>query len=253
MFRLIKQVSFLFFFVLLTTSCDQINAFLGNSTESADDGEKNIEKRYHPNGKLRAYYRYDDLKQKHGDAKFYDEDGKVQKSFIYEHGEKIQATSYYDNGQPLMEINYKNGVKDGLLKRFYNTGKVESETPYKEDHAGMGLKEYSKSGKLRTHYPELVVKSIDLLNKNGSYIIEVYFDKSPGRGTYYMGELTEGKYMSYRLVELEKVNYRGQLKLQPAPGIMIMEKLNFVGVFKTPTGNKYIQEKSFNLAIDNSF
>jgi hypothetical protein len=32
-----------------------------------------------------------------------------------------------------------------------------------------------------------------------------------------------------------------------------MEKLNFVGEFKTPTGNKYIVEKSFNLAIDNAY
>lgn len=238
--------------VLFLISCDQINAFLGNSPSSVSQDE-NIEKRYHKNGKLRAYYRYDDLKQKHGDAKFYTEDGQIQKSFIYEHGEKIQATSYYDNGQPLMEINYKNGVKDGLLKRFYDNGQVESETPYKEDYAGIGLKEFSKSGKPRTHYPELIVKGIDNLDRNGTYIIEVYFDKSPGRGTYYMGELTEDKYLSYRLDELEKVNYKGRLKLQPPPGVMLMEKLNFVGVFKTPTGNKYIQEKSFNLVLENSF
>lgn len=236
--------------IISLTSCDYVNSIFGTPKES---GEGKIVKTHHQNGKLKSYYTYNDLQQKHGTAKIFSSNGLLEKSFEFVNGEKVKAISYYKNGSALMEINYKNDVKDGLFKRFYDTGQLESEVEYKEDFPGKGLKEYTKNGKLKTSYPELIVKGIDQLSRNGKYIIEVYFDANPGRGTYYMGELTEGKFLNYRIDKLERSNYRGRLELQPAPGVVLMEKLNFIGEYKTPTGNKYIVEKHFNLAIDNTF
>ncbi|WP_421890139.1 toxin-antitoxin system YwqK family antitoxin [Marinoscillum sp.] len=234
----------------LLFSCDQINSFIGSKTAEEAD---NVVKNYYENGELKSIYTVNELRQKHGTAKIYKKNGTLSKSFEYENGEKIKAISYYKNGNPLMEINYKNDVKDGPFKRFYQNGKLESEATFKENFPGKGLKEYTSSGSLKKQYPELIVKGIDQMSLNGRYIIEVYFDKNPGRGTYYIGSLTEDTFLNYRLDEMERVNYRGRLVITPAPGVIIMEKLNFVGEFKTPTGNKYIVEKSFNLAIDNSF
>lgn len=247
-----KRLLFILTVLLITTSCDQFQAIFGNGNTSSKTEDPNLIKRYYDNGKLKSAHQVNELRQKHGVAKMYSKDGKLLKSFEYENGEKRKAISYYKNGQPLMEINYKNDVKDGLFKRYYDTGQLESEIPYKENYAGKGLKEYTKSGKLKTQYPELVVKGIDLLRTKGQYIIEVYFDKNPGRGTYYVGDLTENTYLNYSLDELPRTNYRGRMTLSPPPGALIMEKLNFVGEYKTPTGNKYIVEKTFNLAIDNT-
>ncbi|MEQ9303235.1 MAG: hypothetical protein RJQ14_04910 [Marinoscillum sp.] len=244
--RLIWLIALTSFFV----SCDQINSVFG--TTESDSGDENVVKKYYDNGKLKSIYQINDLRQKHGQAKVYNSKGELKQSFQYENGEKIQATSHYPNGKPLMQIDYKNGVKDGFIRRYYEDGTMESETPYKEDYAGKGLKEYMKSGKLKEKYPKLIVRGIDQVKVNGKYIIEVYFDSNPGRGTYYIGELTEGKYMNYRIDELERTNYRGRIEFAPAPGVMIMEKLTFVGEYKTPTGNKYIVDEEFNLAIDNS-
>ena len=243
----------LFLFILFTSiSCDQIKSTFGTSSGNTESGDENVVKKYYDNGKLKSSYEVNDLQQKHGLAKTYSSKGKLKQSFVYENGEKIKATQYYKNGQPLMEIDYKNGVKDGFIRRYYDNGNLESETPYKEDYAGVGIKEYKKSGELKTYYPELVVKPIDRIKSTGKYIVEVYFDKNPGRGTYYIGELTEGKYLNYRIDELPRSNYHGQFIITPAPHAMIMEKLSFVGVYKTPTGNKHIVQKDFNLVIDNS-
>jgi len=231
-------------------SCDKIESFLGKNDTPENS---NIVKNYYENGKLKSYYTINDLRQKHGVAKSFNQKGVLTKSFEYVNGEKVKAMTHYENGNPLLEINYKNEIKDGLLKRYYESGQVESEIEYKENFPGMGLKEYTKSGQLKKNYPNLIVKGHDRLDVNGKYIIEVYFDKNPGRGTYYLGELAEGKYLSYRLEKLERSNYRGQFILKPPPGAVIMEKLSFVGEFKTPTGNKYIVQKYFNLAVDNTY
>ena len=231
-------------------SCHKIESFLGKNETSENS---NIIKKYHENGKLKSYYTTNDLRQRHGVAKSFNQKGVLTKSFEYVNGEKVKAMTYYENGNPLLEINYKNGVKDGLVKRYYESGQVESEIGYKENFPGVGLKEYTKSGQLKKNYPNLIVKGHDRIDVNGKYIIEVFFDKNPGRGTYYLGELIEGKYLSYRLEKLERTNYRGQFILKPPPGAMIMEKLTFIGEFKTATGNKYIVQKDFNLAIDNAF
>lgn len=240
------------FTLLLLSSCDKIESFIGGfSTDEPKN--KNIVKSYYDNGKLKSYYMVNDLKQRHGVAKSFSKKGVVTKTFEYVNGEKVKAMTHYDNGNPLLEINYKNSVKDGLVSRYYESGQVASQLEYKENFAGMGLKEYSKTGELKTYYPELIIRSIDNIDRNGKYIIEVYFDKNPGRGTYYLGELNEGKYLGYTLQKLERTNYRGRIILRPPPGSVIIEKLNFVGEYKTPLGNKYIVQKPFNLAIDNPF
>ncbi|MFY0599238.1 MAG: hypothetical protein JXR03_06170 [Cyclobacteriaceae bacterium] len=241
-------------FLLITLasllSCDQLK----KQTEKALESENpNVVKKYHENGKIKTYYEINELKQRHGNAWFYNKKGIVTKSFVYDNGEKVKAFQYYENGKPLMEINYKNEVKDGPVKRFYENGQVESEIMYADNQPGKGLKEFSKSGKPRTKYPSLVIKPIDQLKKNGKYIIQVFFDNQPGRGNYYMGKLTDGIYMHGGLSKLPESNYRGQFTIEPAPGVMLMEKLYFVGEFKTPTGNKYIVEESFNLAIDTTY
>lgn len=237
--------------VMTIIACDSPKKSGKNAEEAINDD--NYITKYDVNGRLESFYQVNELKQKHGTAKFFREDGSLRKSFEYENDEKIKATQHYDNGQPLMEINYKNDEKDGPFRRFYDNGQLESEIIYRNNYAGAGIKEYSKSGKLRTHYPNLIVKGIDQLQANGRYIIEVYFDDQPARGTYYSGSLTDGKFMNYKLKELDEVDYKGRLVLRPAIGIMIMEKLTFVGEYKTTTGNKYIVEKTFNLAIDNTY
>ncbi len=231
-------------------SCDRIAALLGNE-EEPDNG--NVVKSFYEDGKLKSYYTFNELRQKHGVAKTFNKKGKLTKTFEYVNGEKVKAISHYENGQPLMEINYKSDNKDGLFKRYYESGQLESEVEYKENFPGIGLKEYMKNGQLKKDYPNLIIKPINQLTTNGKYIVEVYFDKNPGRGTYYIGELTEDKYLNYSIDELDRTNYRGRLTLKPAPGVIIMERLSFIGEFKTPTGNKYIVQKSFNLAIDNAF
>ncbi|XOV92822.1 MAG: toxin-antitoxin system YwqK family antitoxin [Bacteroidota bacterium] len=224
--------------------------FSCNTSEgNKEEEDNNIVKSYYDNGKLKSYYTVNDSNQRHGVAKSFNEDGVLTKSFEFVDGEQVKAVSHYENGNPLLEIYYKDGVKEGPFRRYYETGQLESEIEYKDNFPGIGLKEYTNTGELRTDYPKLEIKALDQIDITGKYTIEVYFDQSPSRGIYYLGDLSEGKFLSSGLEELKKIRDQGRYVLKPAPGEVINKKLSFIGEFETQQGNKYIAQKYFNLKI----
>ena len=59
-------------------SCDKIESFLGKDDTPENS---NIVKNYYDNGKLRSYYTINDLRQKHGVAKSFNQKGVLTMSF----------------------------------------------------------------------------------------------------------------------------------------------------------------------------
>lgn len=235
--------------VFSVISCDQIVTILGTA-EARSPVNPFVERGVYPDGQLKYEFQLDSAKKRHGEGKQYYESGKIKSAFKYDHGEKIWAASYFKSGSIAMEIPYKDNKKEGLRRKYFENGQLESEMPYRKDQIGKGLKEFTKSGKLKKDYPALIVDAIDKTAVNGTYEIEVYFDKNPQRGTYYVGKLEDG-FLHFDLVELDKKDKKGVLEYRVPPGFYVMEKLYFIGEYKTPMGNTFITEKSFNLSIEN--
>lgn len=234
------------FCLLLITSCDQLNAVLSSEEENKDPL---LLKTYYDNGSIKSEIRVDSTNNRHGLSKNYYADGTLKTEIVYNHGSKERAIQYYENGNKYLEFNYKNGRKEGKRTKYWENGKVQSYLDYKNDQPGAGLVEYNKSGEQRKKYPKLIVRQYDNLNTTGEYIVEIFFDKQPARGTYYYGELTDG-FMTVENVEIKKVNGKGRIVYRPMPGTFKMEKMKFVGKFMTLYANPYITETSINLAID---
>ena len=102
---MLKNLYFLVVLFLII-SCDSSTSTNTKQAEQAQD-DKAITT-YYQSGKVKSYCEVNELRKKHGVAKFYGEDGNLTKSFVYDNDEKITATQHYKNGNPLMEINYKN-------------------------------------------------------------------------------------------------------------------------------------------------
>lgn len=247
--RAMKPSNYAFIILCCFLSCDQVKEFYGN--KPAEGKDPSVARLYHANGKLKFECGIDSLKKRHGHSRSYRVNGVIEKEFTYVHGVKTKGIVYYENGNPQIEINYKDGKKDGIRKKYYKTGQLESELEYKENMAAKGLKEFSKNGKLRTSYPDLIINPVDKIRSTGQYILEVSFSKYPARGKYYLGSLKDGKFLSRSLVKLKKQNGKGIFIYEVPPGMFIMEKVTFVGEYKTPMNNAYIVEKTFNVAIDN--
>ena len=85
---------------------------------------------------------------------------------------------YYENGKLEGEIPYKNGEIDGLLKGYYENGKLEAEIPYKNGEIDGLSKTYYEDGSLRVEIPYKNGKLEGLSKtyyKNGDLLSEITF------------------------------------------------------------------------------
>jgi len=236
-------------------SCD----FLEKNFSIEDTNKKvfndNKVRKYHDNGNLKSICGFDKEKRKHGVCITYYENGNVKSEITFNHGEKTLGVSYYESGKPALEINYSNRMKNGKRTRYYENGQVSSEFDYLNNMPGKGLIEYNSSGEKLNAYPDIIIKPIDLINKNGTYLLEISFSKRPKRGEFFMGKLYDDKFLitSPELARLSQSNGKATYRVFVPKGTFRMEKLNFIGKYKTLMGNPYIVEKTFNLAVDNPY
>lgn len=236
-------------------SCDFFEKHFSTGSEQAAISEGDGNRSYYASGKLKSVCYSNESGERHGVCTSYFENGSKKNEITYENGEKKKGISFYEAGGPAMEIHYENGRKNGMRTRYFEDGKVASQFEYKDDKPGIGLKEFNKSGKQITSYPELIVKTTDRIETHGTYLIEIYFDKNKKRGEYYIGELWEGKFLKtyIGLAWLETHDGVAKYEVMVPKGTYRMEKLNFVGHFETLRGNPYIVQKSLNLAVDNPY
>jgi hypothetical protein len=213
--------------------------------------QNGVDKKYRKNGTLLSEATYVDG-ELNGEAVNYYDNGKVKTRLNYANGKKEGLTTmFYETGEKYRETNYKADKKDGEVVTYHKNGNVASKISYQDDFPGQGLVEYLSSGKEKSSYPELIIEPIDNLASKGEYLLKIYFEKDRKRAKYYLGDLTDGKYLNDFLKEIPvKDGYAIMKFTPPAPGTFTMQKLNIVGKWQTPTNNIYITSKTYNLAID---
>lgn len=215
-----------------------------------DDNNDSVYLRYDDKGKLESYTTYKNGR-KNGLAKKYYKNGNTQFVINYQNGLKEGLTKwYYENGQLYRETLYTDDEPSGIQKKYYENGKPMAEIPYKNGEVIPGLKEYTKSGKLKTIYPELIIRPIDRLAFENTYTVEVFFSEKLKTAMYYKVIRNEEKGWE-SLIELKKINGKGQDDYYISRGSFMLKKEIYRGEYNTSLGNKYVAEKSFNIAIDN--
>ena len=86
-----------------------------------------------------------------GEEISYYTDGTVEKSVSYAGGKKNGLTRefYYGSGIPKSEFNFRNGLRDGNYKRFYEDGTLREEGRCEKDDE-VYRKEYYDNGQLKS-------------------------------------------------------------------------------------------------------
>lgn len=81
---------------------------------------------------------------------------------------------FYESGKLKSETSFKNGLREGIGKRYYESGKLRSETPFKNDKTEGLKKEYYESGVLQTE--------ITLVNDVADGITKFYYPSGKLQG-----------------------------------------------------------------------
>jgi antitoxin component YwqK of YwqJK toxin-antitoxin module len=95
-----------------------------------------VQTEYYPSGKVRIRATYKDDRPE-GVWREYDEEGKIEKSYIYKNGIVI--------GEGIVT---ENGEKDGFWKEFYENGQLRAEGNYNKDRKTGEWKFYHRNGKI---------------------------------------------------------------------------------------------------------
>lgn len=251
------KIRLLFYFsILFLVSCNQFST----SDLFSDKPEKKNKKpvneglviNYRSNGKVLSEVNFKN-KKLDGLSKSYYKDGTIHQEINYKEGTKHGlANTYYENGKLFRSTPYKKGKIDGIQKRYRQDGSLLAEIPYKEDQPGKGLKEYLKNGKLKTQYPKIVIQPVDKMLKQNSYHLKLSLTKKLREVRFYVGNLDNG-YLHYGLTELAPRSKNNEFELDffVPPGAFVMEKINIICKANTLSGNPYIFEKEYNLAVEN--
>jgi hypothetical protein len=169
----------------------------------------------------------------------------------YKDGVKNGLTKwFYESGNMYRETTYVDGKADGIQKKYYENGKLLAEIHYKRGLVLPGLKEYTKSGKQKKIYPDLVIEPIDRLAFENKYILRCYLTGKP-KGAKYFRVLRNDYSDRASFINLDSNNGVADIEYFLGRGGYIMEKVIVRAEYKTTLSNIYVVEKQFNLAIDN--
>jgi hypothetical protein len=190
--------------------------------------------------------------KKEGRAANYFPSGKEELVLFYKNNLKDGlATTYYESGVMKKESPYTSGKLEGLQKHYFSNGNVSAELPFKNGIQSRKMKEYYKSGKEITKYASIVVREINRVQNDGSFIIKISFSDKVRNAKFYQGSLTGGEYFEETKVSaLDTQNGTATITLRPAQGTFIKENLKIIGTYKTNKGLKYITTKVHSINVE---
>ncbi len=174
---------------------------------------------------------------RHGEQKSYWKSGKLQAITQYENNKKQGLEVYYyeDGVKKMYERNYVDGKKDGIVKKYYRSGRLMSETPYKRDFLGTGTQTYADTEEgTKLTMPELVVWAKDERRTAGKYTVYAKvvnkFDKTVTAKIQFFSGMTissDGrKYMHPNLKEVKHKNGVASITYYESTGFPQFESIS---------------------------
>ncbi len=240
-----------FLIIPCLSSCDFFKFGKEGKTDKSENNHFNGRvKRYRDDGSLLSIVSYKDS-LKNGLAWNYYKNGKVRAEFHYKDGIKNgKETIYYENGNVYRITQYIEGVKQGKRNLFYEDGPLCAELTYIDNEVMPGLKEYYKTGKLKTKPVTIEFWLIDKTAFENRYILRMQLsDKSKVAKFYEVFEDVDGKYMGKSLIET--VNGIGEIVFNLMPGNSIMQNIKIWAERKTSLRNPEVISCDYKLAIKN--
>ena len=197
-------------FITTVVSCSNGN---DTSTSNQKKGPKNgLVHTYNEDGSISASINYVDGVRNGLASDFYT-DGKLRAEIDYVNGVKEGlAKWYHKNGKAYRITTYQAGERFGTQKKYYEDGALMSEAVYFENHPGLGLREFSKSGQERKAVPEFTFSN-KKTQSDGTVIVQVKLANKVKEVSLFQGELVNSLYLHDNLREINKTANTGFVKI----------------------------------------
>ncbi len=191
---------------------------------------------------------------RHGKTTTFYEDGSISSVINYENGFRHgDAEKYYKNGGIYRITPYRRGELTGIQRTFWEDGTLQSEMPYEEGEEGSGLKEYTRSGKLKEMDARILVREINEIALGNKLSLQLSLSDGSKNVEFFRGSLNDGIYWNKLLEPIETVNGQGIIVFDLPVGSFVMETLQIVARKKTSLDNNCIMHREYHLAAENKF
>jgi hypothetical protein len=150
-----------------------------------------------------------------GLTKTFYQNGKLQRTFWYVDGLRQDSSCwYYQEGQLFRTTPYFNDTVEGIQKQYYRTGELKAKLGYSKGLRTLFFEEYTREGNLVKDYPELVVKTEDNYQKNGTFRIVLELSNKNTKVNFLKGEIENGIYDTTRMEKIKTVQNTGNIDLK---------------------------------------
>lgn len=211
-----------------------------------EDGEvlEGWVKRYNNKNKLRSETFYKNGIRE-GVARVYYDSGELSDEVFYV-GDELHgmAKKYHKNGKIYALTPYVNDKKDGIQKKYYPNGKIWAETPYKRGEPGIGLKEYKRTGSLRSVFPSIESQQFvrpDRVN------LKLFLNNYSKNVEFHITELVSDKYIPIRSKAISAEKGAGRVDFFFTKGEVLDTVVNVVAKFRTSDRNIFVTQKKIRI------
>ena len=185
--------------------------------------------------------------KRQGLMKTYTPGGLLYQTFWYKNGlREDTARWYFEDGKVFRTTPFKNDSANGIQTQYYRNGRVRAKLSFVNGLRTPYLEEFGSDGKKIGDYPDLVVKTKDEYNQNGTFKIYLELTNKSVKTNYYRGEYLDGLFNPKKYIKLNNTETTGYLELKKSPN----PGNNYIGVIaeiSTSLGNRYLIYKKIEL------
>ena len=212
----------------------------------ADTGFTGIKQYYSGNNQL-TYEATLKNGVRHGLMKTYYMGGQVRMTYWYENGLREDSVKWYHpEGQLFMSTPYKHGIIHGTSVQYYRNGRTRAKIGYEEGLRNFFFEEYLLNGQLVKDYPDVIVKTKDSYNTNGTYNITLELSNASKDVNYFRGDFSKGVYDTAAVASIRTVNGVGNLTLRKSAA-QTKPYVEVLASILTGHGNRYLLVKCIDL------
>ena len=184
---------------------------------------------------------------RHGLMKAYYEGGQVRTTFWYENGLREDSAKWYHlDGKLFRSTPYKRDTIQGTQVQYFKNGRTKAKIGFEKGLRNFFFEEYAANGKLISNYPDVVVKTKDNYNANGSYNISLELSDASKKVIYFRGDFSKGVYDTAVITPIKIVNGVGNLVLKKTSS-QTKPFIEIVAEILTDYGNRYLLLKQIDL------
>jgi len=184
---------------------------------------------------------------RHGLMRSFYAGGLLRNTYWYENGLLEDSAKWYrPEGYLFRSTPYQRDTIHGTQVQYFRSGRTRAKIGFEKGLRTFFFEEYMDNGRQIANYPDVVVKTNDNYNANGSYNISLELSNASKNVKFVRGDFSKGVYDTTAVTQIRTVDGIGSMTLRKSSA-QTKPYIEVVAEILTDYGNRYLLLKQINL------